>query len=81
MYPKPMKNPNKIPYSSTKYMNLLQKDSAKIVRLMPETHISSITLLEKVSSLKLLIKMPKLVQIMAKVFTIERSLMVRSVYP
>ena len=62
-------------------MNLLQNDSAKIVRLMPETQISSITLLEKVSSLKLLIKMPKLVQIMAKVFTIERSLMVRSVYP
>jgi len=62
-------------------MNLLQKDSVKIVRLIPVTHINSITLFEKVRSLKLLIKMPKFVQIMAKVFTIERSLIVRSVYP
>ena len=62
-------------------MNRLQNDSAKIVRLIPVTQMSSVTLLEKVRILKLLKNMPRLVNIIAKVLTIESSLIVRSLSP
>ena len=52
-----------------------------IAKLMPETAMRLVILLEKEMSLKLLAKMPTLVKITAMVRMMERSLMVRDVAP
>lgn len=59
----------------------MQKERVKLIALIPTTVISTVILFEKLNILKFLMKIPRLVQIMARVLMIESSLIWRWGWP